>query len=172
MGRPKINEDQRVRAYQMHVQGFGPSHIRKVLVEEFQDSEEAASLRTVKYWVKQFKSLKEEISRLDSPFQWHKLGQYGLPWEAGPFLMEMLRLIQSYNMKVHVVNAQLPSDSTSKTPSIPDATVREALWWWRVHQAAPEIGAAIGQLDDVHVIAGQFAIRQGKWKLILRSIQN
>lgn len=159
MPRPKIGENQRRTAYRLHKRGFGPSHIRRELVGEFGDLEEPASERTIKYWVKKFKAINDDITKLDSPFQWHKLDQYGLPWESSRFLMDMLRLIQSHNIDINCSNDQLPPDATSKSTGIPDATLREVLWWWRVHQAAPEIGVTVGELDDVRVIANQFAIR-------------
>ena len=39
-------------------------------------------------------------------------------------------------------------------------SVREAVWCWRVHLAAPEIGATVGVLRDVYFLARQFSQRE------------
>ena len=70
-------------------------------------------------------------SPLDEPFQWHKLAQYGIPWEASGYLLTLWHGIWTGELEGFY--------------SIEEAnriTAREVLWWWRVHLAAPDISPA------------------------------
>ena len=67
---------------------------------------------------------------LDEPFEWHRLNEYGLPWEASGFLLEMWAYVKE-------LSADLKWALDYSAP-LPPPTVRQAHWWWRVHQAAPD----------------------------------
>jgi len=121
MGRPKVSENQRLRAYDLYLQRFGPSQIRKRLEEDFGELETVVSLRTVKNWIRQFKDIVEADKSLDVPFEWHRLEEYVLPWEASPYLLKMWAFVQEGGV------------------IMPRPTFRQVRWWWRVHLAAPEM---------------------------------
>ena len=79
----KMTQAQRLYAFDLYRRGFGPTAIHNAVFEQYDESDEPASLRTIKTWVKAFKQLGDEAGTADSPFQWHRLEDYGLPWEAG-----------------------------------------------------------------------------------------
>ena len=85
----------------------------------------------------------KEFSDLDRPFQWQRLEEDSLPWEAGGILLE----IWAYAIQLKAsLEAGLKRASTdTDIPTIPTdqltATVRQARWWWRVHCAAPDLTA-------------------------------
>ena len=85
---------------------------------EFDDP---VSTRTVSNWLRDFRALDESVAALDSPFEWHRMEEYGLPWEASSWLLEQWRWV------------------TRGVTELPLPTVREVRWWWRIHQAVPEI---------------------------------
>jgi hypothetical protein len=68
-------------------------------------------------------------SPLDEPFQWQKLEEYGIPWEASGFLLSLW----------HGIWERKLVESTEEAERI---TAREVLWAWRVHLAAPDISPA------------------------------
>lgn len=148
MSRPKINPEQHLRAYRLWRAGHGPTEIGKTLEAEF--PEETVSARTVATWVKGFKALRPEAVDPDAPFQWHLMGDWGLPWEASGFILDMLSAVYASNYLQWASNT-----NTRLTP-----TVREALWWWRVHQAAPEIAREVGYQSDIHALASHFVSRE------------
>lgn len=133
MPRPKKSPEQQVRAYQLHQQRFGAGAITLQLELEF---EAPVSRRTVERWIGGF----PKDSELDSPFEWHRMEEYGLPWEASAFLLEMLFAARESRLN-HL---------------LPEPTVRQARWWWRVHLAAPEIRDP----DDLILLAQRFVSRE------------
>ena len=58
MGRPKSPENQQLRAYALHEQGFLPKAIKQELEQEF---EKPVSLRTVERWRSDFKSKRFQV---------------------------------------------------------------------------------------------------------------
>jgi hypothetical protein len=58
---------------------------------------------------------------LAAGFEWHRMEEYRLPWEASQFLLEM----QAWCEETYVPHA---------------FTVHEAQWCWRVRLAAPDLG--------------------------------
>ena len=141
MARPIANPAQRLRAFQLYHDGYGPAATLNKLREEF---ERPVSTRTVATWVKEFKVQVEETGlNLDAPFEWHRLEEYGLPWEASDYLLEILWLHQ--NGKI----VRSPS-APAPTPS-----VRQVRWWWRIHKAVPTIGKR-----DTWFLALRFMLRE------------
>ena len=138
-----MGANQRMRAYNLYQQEFLPSLIHKQLQKEFTELEVVVSLRTVMRWVREFKTVAEEVRELDKPFEWHKLEEYGLPWEASAFLLEMSILVQEN--KIY--------RGYGFEPLAP--TVRQARWWWRVHLAAPDLDPV-----DVWYLAQRFVSRE------------
>lgn len=90
----------------------------------------------------------------DSPFLWHCMAEsrdYGLPWEASAFIMDMIGMIHRVNNGL----TQMDGKAHQLTP-----TIHEVIWWWRVHQAAPEIAKDVGTLFDIYWLATSFVFRE------------
>ena len=139
MGRPKSSPDQQIRAWNLREQrGYGPAAILKTLETEF---DSPVSERTVKNWIHEFKVLSDEKAEdLDSPFEWHRVEEYGLPWKSGAFLLEVWKQLTR----------------SRQEPSTQMPTVRQARWWWRVHLAVPEVIDPM----DVFYLAERFVFRE------------
>ena len=88
MPRPRIDPQQEIYAYQLYV-GSGRTLSAKALVEALEErfgSQEAARQRTVEKWRAGWKVRPVEA---DVPFEWHRMKEYGLPYEAGAYLVRM-----------------------------------------------------------------------------------
>jgi hypothetical protein len=169
MARPKASREQHIAAYLMYINGDGPKAIYADLFQEWRESapriggvtpqQKIVSERTISTWLNAFKSLAATMLILDSPFQWHHMESYSIPWEASAYLTEILfNKMPSNNSPARITfpdstPPQMILDSTSFTGRI-------AQWCWRVHLVAPEIGTTVGQQSDVYHIAKQFAHRQ------------
>lgn len=149
MPRPKANPEQHWRAYQFYRNGLGQTAIYAELEKEFKDP---VSERTVATWIKGFKTLREETVSLDSPFQWHLMEKYGLPWEASAYLLQM--------WAYYVVR------SLDNPKPEPPPTTRQVSWWWRVHQAAPDIDQ-----QDVWWIAQEFVVREVAHEVLAQPLE-
>ena len=84
--------------------------------EKYQPGRKTASLRLVTDWTKEFKEAAAREVYLDSPYQWHEMGQEWLPWEAGAFALELCRRL----LDVPEKTSQEDAPSTSTTPEIPE----------------------------------------------------
>ena len=135
----KASESQRLLCYQMHVQGLGPSQIKKTLDREFGD-QQPVSHTTVWRWVGAFKKEHADSERFDRPFQWHLLEAYGIPWEASAYLLEMWSFVME---RTH-------AEFESRHPS-----GRQIRWCWRVHLAASDL-----PILDTWSLAQRFAQRE------------
>ena len=125
MPRPKANPEQHLQAYRLWQTGKGHTEIAVALEHEFAN---AVSERTISTWIRGFKALTPQTADLDSPFEWHRLGCYGLPWEASDFLLEMWRVI--------VTGQLIP------VPVAPPTT-RQMIWFWRVHHSRAGVAADV-----------------------------
>ena len=81
------------------------------------------SRNTIAKYTREYDILPLPKKNLDKPFEWHLMEEYGLPWEASPFLLEMWASFLGWGKYFPISN-----------PS-----VREIRWWWRIHLAAPEL---------------------------------
>lgn len=137
MPRQRASSEQHKRAYDLFRDEKGPSAILKTLEDEF---EEPVSVRTVATWVKGFRELSKETLILDSPFEWHRMEEYSLPWEASAYVLEMWTFVhENLRWALHL-----------GSPS-----VRQVRWWWRVHLSARDLG-----MEDNYWLAERFAIRE------------
>ena len=143
MPRPKASASQQGRAYELYQEKLGPTAIFEKLREEF---ENPISARTVSAWIRGFRNLTKELTDLDAPFEYHRMGEYGLPWEAGGYLMEMWAWAREFW-------ADLAEKLGDPEPPLP--TVRLARWWWRVHLLVPE-----ETRFDVYIWAQAFSWRE------------
>jgi hypothetical protein len=156
MPRPKANPEQYLQAYRLWRKGKGHKEIYEVLEGEFYPS---VSERTISNWIQGFKKLHPETVDLDSPFEWREMARHGLPWEASSFIMDMLK--DAYYSRAGYTQSGLNNVVLSTT-----TTVRDVLWWWRVHQAAPEIPEGVGTLRDIQQLAAQFTFREMTHELL------
>jgi hypothetical protein len=138
MPRSKAHPEQHLSAYQHWRKGLGLTAICEKLEKKF--GAETVSERTVATWIRGYKSLRPETVDLDAPFEWHRMAEYDLPWEASSFLLEMWWWVLE---NLYPKHGERP-------------TVRSVRWWWRVHQAAPDVRHYI----DVWFLAQQFANRE------------
>ena len=88
---------------------------------------EIPQLRTIQRMVKEIRG---NLGPLDRPFQWHRMGEWGLPWEASEFILGMWAYAKE-------LSADLDWSLQYSVP-LPPPSVRLVHWWWRVHQAAPD----------------------------------
>ena len=141
MARTRANPEQHTDAYNLYQEGLGQTAIAQKLVELFPSP---VSERTVGNWIRGFKRLNPILLALDSPFQWHRAEEYDLPWEASAYLLEMWRMV----MNGEVIQFNERGD---RAP-----TVRQAKWWWRIHQAVPDVSSK----GDVWFLAQRFVNRE------------
>ncbi|MDA1270672.1 MAG: hypothetical protein O3A93_05365 [Chloroflexi bacterium] len=85
---------------------------------------------SIQKYAREYDDIPDEAKLLDEPFTWSRMGEYGLPWEASGFLLEMSRFIQEFEYRL--------SDALWHPPPRPPS-VRQVRWWWRIHQAVPDM---------------------------------
>jgi len=125
----KKNIVQKAHAYNLYSAHHSQNSIIAQLKEHFKET--TISLRTLNRWISDFKKLPECITTLDEPFQWDKSDTYGISWNNP---LKLLELCHYYY------------ESEDKTP-----TGRQARWWWRVSQAAPDLKAnQISELGNLY----------------------
>lgn len=119
MGRPKASAQQEFFAHQKYWEGMSPKAILIAIETEF---EEPVSLSTVERWCKRLRqSATPQDKLMNSPFQWERMAEVGLPWEAGEWLM------QHYSRTpILLLNPIYP-------------TFNYMVWCWRVHCTFPEL---------------------------------
>jgi hypothetical protein len=131
--------------------GVNGAEILRQLKKKYVDSgdlieEELPDVRTIQRYAKAYSDKNPTPDPLDEPFQWHNLSKYGVPWEASSFLMSVLsECIQA---------AAKMAEDYDKHRSFP--TFRDAIWWWRIHLACPEIE----DLVDLQWLANTFVVRE------------
>ena len=87
MARPKASAEQQAFARDRFYESLTP---KAILIELEKNFDEPVSLRTVERWCRDFKHSDTPKDKLmNSPFELHRLGEYGLPWEAGEYLAEI-----------------------------------------------------------------------------------
>ena len=124
MGRPKASAKQQMRAYELFKIGMATEAIVGFLELAYP---KPVSKRTVARWVRSFKLASMSDLESDSPFRWHQMESYDLPWEASGFLLTLATLFRD-------IQKDFPSD----WPKMP-FTLRQARWSWRVHLAASDL---------------------------------
>ena len=117
MPRNKIYPEQQIRSYKLFSKGSAQTEIHSKLISEFMNC--SVSMRTVGNWISEFKSVSPRLTFLDEVFEWHKCEEYGIPWTASHKLLGICYTCY---------------ENQDEPPS-----GREALWWWRISQAAPEL---------------------------------
>ena len=168
MPRPQKYGNHKLEAYRLYQQrkakGEDVSALDIQVELEELHPEGTASYRLIADWIREFKRQDERQALLDSPFHWHLMEQCGLPWEASSFLMTMLgEVTQSVTEASETHDTSLPGWRP---------TFRDAIWWWRVHQAAPEIT----DLLDIQWWANSLAFREMVhellgWPLVMADLE-
>ncbi len=147
MPRPRANPQQNLRAHQLFSLGRGQKEIFECLQKEFE--EECVTERTIGNWIREFKE--KTGPNLDVPFQWHRLAEFGFPWESSEFLLEMWA-------SVIETNAFMTRGSKF---NLLRPTARDARWWWRVHNAAPDLS-----LLKKRLLGSAFAFRERSHEIL------
>src|SRR5919106_6757074 len=131
MPRPRKYSNHKLEAYGLYQQrkakGEDVSALDLQVELEELHPEGTASYRLIADWVREFKQQDEWQALLDSPFQWHRIEEYGLPWECGRYVLDLYLKSSRYGDPERNVNYVV-------APS-----VRQVRWWWRIHLAAPEV---------------------------------
>lgn len=65
--------------------------------------------------------IRGRLTQLDKEFEWHKLEDYDLPWEACSFLLPMWSWVKE--------SGPFPTRGFH----FPSPSAREVRWWWRIH---------------------------------------
>ena len=106
------------------------------------------SLRQTQRYVKHIRG---NLGHLDERFEWRTCaGSDDIPWESGTFLLDMWAYIQERN---HAES--LPSTANSPLSKV---TIRRARWWWRVHQAVPNLPNHMDRREFVSSISDRLWI--------------
>ena len=123
-GRPKKDPQTITEIFSLRAQGKSIDQILNDL------GDDRVSRGTVAKYTKQFDNSHETDKERYHPFEWHRLEEYGLPWESSAYLLEMWMRIREYW-------ADEDKSAPPPGPRLPP-TVRQVRWWWRVHLAVPD----------------------------------
>ena len=174
MPRPRKYDLQKLEAYSIYTlrkaAGEDVSALDIQVDLEVEHPEGTASYRLITNWVREFKTRDEGQVLLDSPFQWHLCQSYGIPWEAGPFLLEMCYVMQHIDLQTDG-NFEHTTEDGLTVGLIHLPLVREVVWWWRIHLAAPELGKDIGTANHIRSIAGEFVSRELLHEILGRPLE-
>ena len=155
MARPRKNLQAHIMAYKLWISGKKRMEIHK----EVESMDDAPSIHTIELWISEFKKLPPLADALDRGYKWSDFGG-DLPWKAADYvntMAEYVRLRYMDNVRqAHIRNpkkvmrrieteaeAIMRGEATHKYP-----TVREVMWWWRVHLSAPDL-----RRQEVYTIA-------------------
>lgn len=122
------------------------------LTSTFEDREDLPTLRTIQR-IAQDRRPSDGQSRDCSPdslfhlsrFQDYLDGDYGIPWEAAAYILEMWAWVKECGGEFGL----------DQLPEIARPTLRMAKWWWRVHLLAPGL-----DLPGVYINAEHFTMNE------------
>jgi hypothetical protein len=159
MARPRKYEEQKLEAYKIfqRLSSTG-KYVSAVDIEvdlEEGHPEGVASPRLIASWLKEFKGREEYQTRLDMPFRWYGMEDVGLPLEASSFLLSVLGEV------IRSIPEDIEPEAARSRP-----TYRDALWWWRIHLACPEIH----DLLDIQWLAAAFTMRELRHEVLERPL--
>jgi hypothetical protein len=145
----QMTNKEKLRANALRREGRTYADIADVLSDESEDGRKFD--RATIYRV--CKNMPE--SPLDDPFRWYQIKEHGIPWEASGFIMQMLD--GAYHARQWTIENRetLGQGALEFTP-----TFREVIWWWRVHEATPEIAQQVGRLADIRSLGDLFVTRE------------
>ena len=146
MARPSISDPVRLEIKSWRATGRTIDAI-EIAMQETRDAgvvkTEMPGRGSIAKYSKQYDDLPQEKKKLDEFFEWHRLDEYGLPWEASAYVLELWRYaLESGVYPLKDTDVALPS-------------VRQVRWWLRVHQADPDL-----DMSGVLHLAGAFGMRE------------
>jgi hypothetical protein len=86
----QMTNKEKLRAHALRREGLAYENIAETLSREAEDRrkfDRATICRVCKNM---------PVSPLDTAFEWHKLEEYGIPWEASGFIMDMLNGVHKF----------------------------------------------------------------------------
>ena len=92
----QMKDSEKIRASQLRGDGETYQGIANILSQEAEDGRKF-DRATVYRVCRSIPNLP-----LDQPFEWHRLDEYTLPWEAGGYILDMWREIQKFRVFLHV----------------------------------------------------------------------
>jgi len=126
MPNSKKNVSQMLEIYSLWSHGMkSRKAIHSKMAEKFRG--EVASIATQNRWIKEFRDNASEDLIQDSPFQWHLLDLYGIPWQEG----KLVRYLNDEYFEITKVRA----------------SGREVKWIWRNWHLTD--GANLTPHDDI-----------------------
>src|SRR5918996_2880608 len=125
MPRPRKYSNHKLEAYGLYqerkAKGEDVSALDIQVDLEELHPEGTASYRLIADWVREFKQQNAWQALLDSPFEWHRMEEYGLPWECGSYVLNLYeKSCRRYDL------------DRKEEYEVPP-TARQVRWWWRVH---------------------------------------
>jgi len=99
---------------------------------------------------------------VDEPFQWRNIQDYGLPWESSAYILDFWAQAIEFlgNIQQDPDLLDLPA-GFRELPSTRIYTGRHVRWWWRVHQADPDL-----RIDAVLALASAFRSREYRHEVL------
>ena len=128
----QMTHKEKLRAYNLRREGHSYQSIADMLSNDAEDGRKFD--RSTIYRVCQsMPSLP-----VDEPFELIDLEEYGIPWEASAYLLEMWAFAQEHSY--------FPEIPKYVVWQIPKESFRQARWWWRVHLAAPDLSLPVQKI--------------------------
>lgn len=161
MPQAKITDDQRLAIFSLRKDEKGQlrsiDKIRKYMEERWNKGKgpKPPARRTIANYVKIYDDLKTEIKLRGRPFEWHKLEEYGLPWEASKVILQAHQWMQANYLNQVEHYKSLPNAIGEIYR--PEFTVRQARWVWRISQAL--LGEEVG-IANIYYMAAAFSGRE------------
>ena len=163
-GRPRLDPTLRTRIIQIRAQDKDrpPSldAIINILEKEsalLDDNkprwERLPSRGSVQNVVAAWERLSLEIRLRDLPFDWHRLEDARLPWDASAWVLKCKRWFEVFRIPV--------ARASGLDTQWPPFSNRWALWCWRIHLAAP----GLGPFPILH-IAAEYTIAEQAFDLL------
>ena len=136
-----MTDPEKLRVAKLRREGYSYAAIAEMLSEEAEDGrrfDRATIYRVARAMPPTPK---------DDPFQWHLVEEYGLPWEASRFVLDVFLHYRRQESRFHTDHPDVQRPPNYNC----GPSVREVLWCWRVHLALPEepIEHVAGWADDL-----------------------
>lgn len=159
MSRRTIPVGHKLLAFSLYSHGENSgAAIARVLIDRY--GNEAVDERTVRRWLKSFAKVLQRTQRIDEPFDWRRMDDYGIPWSRSELLLDLSlflqvngaiksnraqvatsRIIRAHGLKEF--NRKFESEFVNHSVvQLPRLSGREAIWAWRVQET-------IGQFQGV-----------------------
>lgn len=142
-----MRDSEKVRAFELRRSGKTYEQIAEILSDEADDGwkfDRATIYRACKAM---------PDLPIDNPFEWHRLEEYGLPWEASAYLLQVWsHRIEYWRGTDRLIDEERPEEDPNHSDG--PLTARRARWCWRIHLADPELN-----VDGVLSLSAAFESR-------------